>query len=457
MGLLSASQQAYYANDDYGNYQFLHLTDVISNFMVSYVGRDKLINNVGRTDVAFHAQRALQELSYDTLRSCKSIEVEVCGNLKVPLPQDYVNYVKLTSSDSSGIEHILYPTSKTSNPFAIEQTQANCTDCGDTSDTYQYDGTELKPQEIDCGTEDVTCTLGTTGLVDGYETTHKAAGSVRTYVDSQIVSGIWTMKRAAEYWQTYLGLIDTFCTCLQTNEADVNCGEYLGWDNFDPFSDTYYTDQQLSTPTGVNKINLHWMMGTQGGWSNLRIKATNPNAPVFNRETIMDGGWADVTTTVRAFTESSNTWDNYKTSGSFSNDTSTTSDTKDTDINSHIGQRYGLDPQYSQTNGSYFIDCNKGVIHFSSNLSGKTIILKYISDGLGTDEEMVLHKFAEEAMYKWIAYAILSTRINTPEQIIQRFKKEKFAETRKAKLRLSNIKLEEITQIFRGKSKHIKH
>ena len=34
---------------------------------------------------------------------------------------------------------------------------------------------------------------------------------------------------------------------------------------------------------------------------------------------------------------------------------------------------------------------------------------------------------------------------------------EKFAETRKAKLRLSNIKLEEITQILRGKSKQIKH
>ena len=35
--------------------------------------------------------------------------------------------------------------------------------------------------------------------------------------------------------------------------------------------------------------------------------------------------------------------------------------------------------------------------------------------------------------------------------------KEKFAATRKAKLRLSNIKLEEITQVLRGKSKWIKH
>ena len=38
-----------------------------------------------------------------------------------------------------------------------------------------------------------------------------------------------------------------------------------------------------------------------------------------------------------------------------------------------------------------------------------------------------------------------------------RYKKERFAETRKAKLRLSNFKLEELIQILRGKSKHIKH
>ena len=121
------------------------------------------------------------------------------------------------------------------------------------------------------------------------------------------------------------------------------------------------------------------------------------------------------------------------------------------------GNRYGLDPQHAQANGSFYIDCHEGKIHFSSNVSGKSVILDYISDSLGTDAEMQVHKFAEEAMYKWIAYAILSTRANTQEYIVQRFKKERFAAIRNAKLRLSNIKLEEITQILRGKSKQIKH
>jgi len=121
------------------------------------------------------------------------------------------------------------------------------------------------------------------------------------------------------------------------------------------------------------------------------------------------------------------------------------------------GNRYGLDPQHAQANGSFYIDCQSGKIHFSSNISGKTVILDYISDSLGTDDEMQVHKFAEEAMYKWMLYGILSTRANVRENVVRRFKKERFAAIRTAKLRLSNIKLEELTQILRGKSKQIKH
>ena len=68
---------------------------------------------------------------------------------------------------------------------------------------------------------------------------------------------------------------------------------------------------------------------------------------------------------------------------------------------------------------------------------------------------MIVHKFAEEAMYKSIAYAILSTRLDG-QALVPRFKKEKFAAIRTAKIRLSNIKSQELIQILRGKSKRIK-
>ncbi len=154
--------------------------------------------------------------------------------------------------------------------------------------------------------------------------------------------------------------------------------------------------------------------------------------------------------------EVSNTWNNYKSHTSTTNAQVDEYDYDDDIYELNVGGRYGIEPTHAQVNGTYYIDNLRGLIHFSSNISGKNVILKYISDGLGTDEEMIVHKFAEEAMYKSIAFAILSTS-NYGQNLVPRFKKEKFAAIRTAKLRLSNLKLDELAQSFRGKSKIIKH
>lgn len=121
-----------------------------------------------------------------------------------------------------------------------------------------------------------------------------------------------------------------------------------------------------------------------------------------------------------------------------------------------VGGRYGLDPELSQVNGWYIIDEANGLICFSSNVSGKIINIHYISDGLGTDEEMKVHKFCEEAIYMHIAYSILNTRMNVPEYQVNRFRKLRSTKMRNAKIRLSKLNPLELTQTMRGKSKRIK-
>ena len=107
MGLLNQTQQDYYNGNDHGNYQFTSLDAIISQFEVAYVGENKIIPKIKRADIAFHAQRALQELSFDTLKSVKAQEITVPATLKMPLPQDYVNYTKISWVDSAGIKHPL--------------------------------------------------------------------------------------------------------------------------------------------------------------------------------------------------------------------------------------------------------------------------------------------------------------------------------------------------------------
>ena len=447
---LTQTQQAYYQGNDYGGYQFLTLQEIVDNFMATWVGADKVFGRTNRADVNFHAHRAMQELTYDTFKSCKSQEIEICPNLKMPLPQDYVNYVKLTWVDSAGIEHIIYPTSKTSNPFAIEQIQDDCTDCGDTSTTYQFGVTDsfghtdpniLRPQDEQCDTETKICGFD----VDG----HFPGGSGGNHIMQAFAPTgslyYYTSNDQLLLWKAWLYAIDNYCDCLKASGAEENCGDQIdpGWTGFIAQLASF-----VYNPTPGPITNILGKIQNFAGWSAFQASGTGVSS-----SGVVNGTLPTITTPgVPIFSNTSNAWENYKSATPIENQEYTENYWRDSD-----GRRYGLDPQYAQSNGSFFIDCGTGIIHFSSNLSGQTVKLKYISDGLGTDEEMIVHKFAEEAMYQSIAYGLAQTKSGIQEYLIGRLKQQKVAATRRAKIRLSNIKLEEITQIFRGKGKHIKH
>ena len=123
----------------------------------------------------------------------------------------------------------------------------------------------------------------------------------------------------------------------------------------------------------------------------------------------------------------------------------------------YLGSRYGLDPSLTQINGWFTINEREHKFSFSSNLKGLIITLEYISDGLAYDNDTRVPKMAEEAMYMHIIYSILAGRSGVQEYVVQRYKKDRRAALRNAKIRLSNIKLDEIVRITRNKSKWIKH
>jgi hypothetical protein len=83
-------------NENWGSYQYVSLDDIVNNFMLMYVGNDKLINNVQRYNVLFHAKRGIQEINYDALKEIKVLEISICDDLKFILPNDYVNYVRIS-------------------------------------------------------------------------------------------------------------------------------------------------------------------------------------------------------------------------------------------------------------------------------------------------------------------------------------------------------------------------
>ena len=284
--------------ENYGSYGYTSLNDVITGFIAIYVGEHKLIADVKRTDVIFHAKRGLQEFSYDTLKSIKSQELTVSPALSAIIPQDYVNYVGVCYIDSLGVKHPIYP--------ANNLTTA--------------------PYEVPLQDE-------------------------------------------------------------QGNPTQDNFGDNL---------------------EGTSKTLTRW---------------GEANDNLLNGNITVEDYWA---------------YSGWLTGNPF------------------LGQRYGNEPEYAQRNGWFNMNERDGTIAFSSNLKDRLIVLEYISDGLAYDLDMRIPKMAEEALYAHILYSILASRINQPEYVIQRLKRDRSAKLRNAKIRLSNVKLSEIVQVMRGKSKWIK-
>ena len=282
----------------FGSYQYTSIKDIVNNFMIAYVGDGKLIDHVAKSDVVFHAKRGIQEFSYDILKTVKLQEVELGPSLSIPMPQDYVNYVKVCYIDSSGIRRIIYPTRLTTNPTEplVQDENYNY--------VFDSDGNAVEGSSIT-------------------EERYKA-------FDTKNISGDLSSEDSLY---------------LSTNDY----------------------------------------------------------------------------------------------------------------LRSDFGQRYGATPETTQINGFFTINERTGSFNFSSDLSGKIIVLEYISDGLGTDAEMKVNKMAEEALYKHIAYNVLANKRNIAEFIIRRYQKERRAAMRNAKIRLSNLKVSELAQVMRNKSKRIKH
>ena len=571
------NSSSYYNGTNLGEYQFVSLSEIIDNFIAAYVGEGKILENVLDGDVHFHAHRALQELHYDTLKSCKSQEIEVCPSLKMPLPHDYVNYVKLTSVDSQGIEHVLYPASKTSNPFAVVQTE-DCKysfgeiNCGvGRPPTYGCtDPSALNTCENECescedgtsGEGSTCCVYAEVDLINGCTNVLADNYNPAATIDDGTCYWMGCMDPEANNHNPIATISDDSCmygdgyeggTCtertlvphpdgidvpwpsggqmkllwkeLSKNHRDVRWSgiKYLKrvsdanlpgairneiclWDNPDgsgynvamymPSSsseeDISFEDEALYD--GSNFTNVSGLSNGSGGhlfilkvngtatqirWHGsfnallLHIQALGvtgiTNTTTFTElESLIATQWGDDVNfpnvwngRFRWFGDSSqqspcycrdgrtarqkvkvsesikqrniesktrsnisgrrgtaqpapvlnlseqctsNTWANYSGNGYY--EEINTSSTDNTTTVANFGQRYGIDPQYAQNNGSFFMDCRLGNIHFSGNLSGRTIILKYISDGHGTPDEAIVPKLAEEAMYKWIAYGL---------------------------------------------------
>jgi len=604
MGLYNGSLADYYGGlETQGAYQFISIKDVINNFIVAYVGEDKIIPKISRADVRFHASRAIQELTYDTFRSCKTLELEVANSLTLPLPHDFVNHVKISSIDANGNCHPLHSCQKCpKDPLSYEQLDSGVIDVGELQEDVTTTYTTGEGEKVDIviavdssnsvhGNDNVSNMMNfildfvtslETELSDGRARiglVHFGAGrntiaplalgqnvdgsdtmfdigqqlkltddkvALETWVDdiyqnasgsggshpaqdtpagTSIISGVWcglnllygdNSRNVSKKLITIIdgpqsSMADASIPTTLTSTEDIydnmtvlpltpdvtpddvvhgandrtNSPASYGWDNptsgaGEWFQDNVVNNAQYTDLETFGIVVDPWGYdpnGTAVGDNSGDVEATwlaytaqfadstdNTWGGSFNTTgstaVIVD----DIITAISPPTVAVNTVNNYYEYDPIEEDSTTWANLSSGSSSGSSGSsfsgggnaRYGLNTQGANINGCFWTNCRTGKIHFDSSLSGKTVTIQYISDSVATDGEMLVHKFAEEAVYKWIIYAILSTR-SVPDPRTATFGKEKSAAIRNAKLRLSSIKPGELIQVLRGKSKWIKH
>lgn len=271
------------SDENWGGYQYTQLKDIINNFYMMYVGDDKIINDCKRYEVVFHAKRGLQELNYDVAKEVKALELELPTNLQLPVPKDFINYVRVSWVDDNG----------------------------------------------------------------------------------------------------------NFRPIIKNNQSGI-VSAYLQDNNYNILFDN----------------NGDALQGT----STTEINSASP-----------------------------------KTTKEDSNDLL-------------YGARFGMDGKTANQNGTFVLNKNLGVMRFSSDLMGKTIVVEYLSDGLSdlSEDEIKVNKLAEKFLYQFIKYEILTNKFGVQEYIVQRARNEYRAIRNNTKIRMSNIRYDEILQSMRGSSNWIK-
>ena len=89
--------ESYYSDEDlYGGYQYIPLGQIINAMVLEATDDDSYLKGTKRSKIIYHAKQGVRNLSQDVANDVLAFEITVPDSLVWALPQDYVNYVRVS-------------------------------------------------------------------------------------------------------------------------------------------------------------------------------------------------------------------------------------------------------------------------------------------------------------------------------------------------------------------------
>lgn len=96
-----ATEQSYYESGSTTGDGYLSIETLVNDYMAN-IDPDDYDHGVKRAKVIYNIRRAIRELYMDVMQDIRAIEMDVSENLSIPIPYDYIDYVRISWVDDNG-------------------------------------------------------------------------------------------------------------------------------------------------------------------------------------------------------------------------------------------------------------------------------------------------------------------------------------------------------------------
>jgi hypothetical protein len=94
---MESAEHYYSTESSHGSYQFVTLKEVVDGLLTeAKLDPDNYLKNTNRALIVYHAKMGVKELTKSTAKTTLKIEMTVGNNSCIVMPQDYVDYVRIS-------------------------------------------------------------------------------------------------------------------------------------------------------------------------------------------------------------------------------------------------------------------------------------------------------------------------------------------------------------------------
>lgn len=97
--MAQTAQEYFENNDNHGGYQYVSFNEILEELLVETSDTDSNLSNVPRSKILMHLKNGVRNLNREIKKTIHAVEITVSDRLYFTVPQDFVDWVRVSAVD----------------------------------------------------------------------------------------------------------------------------------------------------------------------------------------------------------------------------------------------------------------------------------------------------------------------------------------------------------------------